>query len=84
MTDSDWKEQEPLPEAETAEIERRKFTQYSMKPDNPQNQGKWMGFAMLSYYVEITEGREIAAQDVVRQLCKALPRAIACKSKNNA
>jgi hypothetical protein len=35
-----WKEGEPLPNAEKAEIDLRKFTEYSMKPDNHQNQGK--------------------------------------------
>ncbi len=78
-----WKEGEPLPNAEKAKIDQSKFTQYSMKPDNPQNQGKWMGFAMLGYPVETTEGRQIAAQDVIQQLCKALPYAIAYSSKNN-
>ena len=55
-----------------------------MKPDNPQNQGKWMGFAMLGYPVETPEGREIAAKNVIKQLRNALPYVSALKGKNNA
>lgn len=79
-----WEKGKPLPNAKAAKIDLQKFTEYSMKPDNPQNQGKWMGFAMLGYLVETTEGRRIAAQDIVRQLSKALPYATAHRGKNNA
>ena len=78
-----WKEGEPLPNAEKAEIDLRKFTEYSMKPENPQNQGKWMGFAMISYPVETSEGRQIATQDVIQQIRQALPNTPAYQSKNN-
>jgi hypothetical protein len=78
-----WKEGEPLPNAEKAEIDLRKFTEYSMKPDNPQNQGKWMGFAMIGYPVETSEGRQIASQDVIQQIRQTLSHTPAYKSKNN-
>ena len=79
----DWKQGEPLPNAEEAEIDLRKFTDYSMKPENPTNQGKWMGFAMIGYPVETPEGRQIATQDVIQQIRETLPYAPAYKSKNN-
>ncbi len=78
-----WQEGEPLPNAEKAEIDLRKFTEYSMKPDNPQNQGKWMGFAMIGYPVETAEGRQIATQDVIQQIRQILPQTPAYQSKNN-
>jgi hypothetical protein len=81
--DINWKEGETLPNGEKAEIDMRKFTEYSMKPDNPQNQGKWMGFAMIGYPVETPEGRQIATQDVVQQIRQNLPHIPAYKSKNN-
>jgi hypothetical protein len=34
-----WKEGDPLPNADQAEIDLRKFTDYSLQPNNPQNQG---------------------------------------------
>lgn len=78
-----WKEGEPLPNAENAEIDLRKFTHYSMQPDNPRNQGKWMGFAIIGYPVETPEGRQIATQDVIQQIRQLLPDTPAYKSKNN-
>jgi hypothetical protein len=78
-----WKEGEPLPNADQAEIDLRKFTDYSWQPNNPQNQGKWMGFAMIGYSVETQEGRQIATQDIIQQIRQILPYAPAYKSKNN-
>ncbi len=63
-----WSEGEFLPNANQAEIDLRKFTHYSLQPDNPQNQGKWMGFAMIGYSVETPEDRQIATQDIVQQI----------------
>ena len=83
MTDLNWQEGNPLPNAGIAEIDLRKFTQYSMKPDNPRNQGKWKGFAILGYRVETIADRTIAAHNVVRQLHRALLSTTAYKSKNN-
>ena len=77
------KEGEPLPNADQAEINLRKFTDYSLQPDNPQNQGKWMGFAMIGYPVESPEGRQIATQDIIQQIRQNLAHTPAYKSKNN-
>lgn len=78
-----WKEGEPLPNAEEAEIDLRKFTDYSLQPANSANQGKWMGFAMIGYPVETTVGRQIATQHIIEQVRQALPYTPAYKSKNN-
>ena len=78
-----WREGLPLPNADQAEIDLRKFTDYSLKPDNPQNQGKWMGFAMIGYPVETSECRQIATQDIIQQIRQKLPYTPAYKSKNN-
>lgn len=79
----DWKEGEPLPNGEQAEIDHRKFIDYSMKPENPANQGKWMGFAIMGYPVETKSGREIATQDVIQQIRQALPYTPAYSSTVN-
>ena len=50
----DWTPGQPLPMAENAQIDPRKFEEYSMNPNNPANQGKWMAFAALGYDVEST------------------------------
>jgi hypothetical protein len=50
------------------EIDPRKFVEYSMNPDHPDNRGKWMAFATLGYNVESSQCRNIAAQDVIDQL----------------
>jgi hypothetical protein len=78
-----WREGLPLPNADQAEIDLRKFIDYSLQPNNPQNQGKWMGFAMIGYPVETSEGRQIATQDITQQIRQQLPYTPAYKSKNN-
>jgi len=50
------------------EIDTRKFVEYSMNPNHPDNQGKWMAFATLGYDVQSIQGRNAAAQDVIAQL----------------
>lgn len=75
-----WTEGEPLPNANQAQIDLRKFTNYSLQPDNPQNQGKWIGFAMIGYPVETAEGRQIATQDIVQQIRRNLYYTPAYKS----
>ena len=47
------------------EIDDRKFIEYSMNPNHPDSQGKWMAFAELGYDVQSLDGRNIAAQDVI-------------------
>jgi hypothetical protein len=63
-----WKPGDPLPNAENAEVDLRKFSDYSMNPDNAQNQGKWMAFKAIGYDVRTAESREAAAQILVDQL----------------
>lgn len=64
----DWNLGDPLPKAEDAEIDPRKFEEYSMNPNNSSNQGKWMAFARIGYDVQTPVGRKIAAEDVIGQL----------------
>lgn len=64
----DWQPRDPLPNAKKAIIDPRKFEQYSMNPNNPNNQGKWMAFAAVGYNVKNAQGRYFAAQDIINQL----------------
>ena len=64
----DWNLGEPLPKAQDAEIDPRKFEEYSINPNNSGNQGKWMAFSAIGYDVQTTEGRNAAAYDVIKQL----------------
>lgn len=64
----DWQPCDPLPNSEKAIIDPRKFEQYSMNPNNPNNQGKWMAFAAVGYNVKNAQGRYSAAQDIINQL----------------
>lgn len=59
-----WNPGNPLPNAEDAEIDIRKFEQYSMDPNNPRNKGKWTAFAAIGYDVQSLNGRHAGAQDV--------------------
>lgn len=54
--------------AQEPEIDPRKFVEYSMNSNHPDNKGKWMAFAELGYDVQSPQGREWAAQDVINQL----------------
>ncbi|PSF33618.1 hypothetical protein C7H19_19725 [Aphanothece hegewaldii CCALA 016] len=64
----EWQPNNPLPNAEKAIIDARKFEQYSMNPNNPNNQGKWIAFATIGYEVRNANGRYSAAQDIINQL----------------
>jgi hypothetical protein len=66
------------------EIDPRKFTEYSMNPDHPDNKGKWMAFAALGYNVQSLEGREAAARDVMDQLRQGLPAAPSIPGQTSA
>ncbi|MBW4508684.1 MAG: hypothetical protein KME64_19545 [Scytonematopsis contorta HA4267-MV1] len=68
----DWKPGDPLPKAEEAEIDPRKFEEYSFNPNNPSNQGKWMAFEAVGYDVQTNQGRQAGANDVIRQLREGL------------
>jgi|GEM_PF-4262446 len=39
------------------EIDIRKFVEYSMNPNHPDNQGNWMAFATLGYDVQAIENQ---------------------------
>lgn len=67
--DRDWNPNDPLPMAEDAQIDFRKFEEYSMNPNNPASQGKWMAFAALGYDVQSIESRKAAAQNIINQMC---------------
>ncbi|MFE1744903.1 DUF6883 domain-containing protein [Coleofasciculus sp. H7-2] len=67
-----WNSGDPLTRAQDAEIDPRKFEEYSMNPNNPANQRKWMAFAAIGYDVESAESRNAAAQDVINQLRQVL------------
>jgi len=58
----------PLPNYTLAIIDPAKFTEYSMNPHHPENQGKAAGFKQLGYDVDTYEGRIFAMQHVVVQL----------------
>jgi hypothetical protein len=67
-----WKQGEPLPQWQNAEIDPRKFEQYSLNPNNPANQGKWKAFVQIGYDLNTIEDRQNATQDIINQLKKQL------------
>lgn len=76
-----WNPGDPLPRAQDAEIDPRKFEEYSMNPNNPKNKGKWIAFAAIGYDVDSSQGRSAAAQDVINQLRQSLPIAPATEDR---
>ncbi len=74
---------DPLPRAQDAEIDSRKFEQYSMNPTNPANQGKWIAFAAIGYDVENPQSRNAAALDVINQLRQGLVNTPATQSQSS-
>ena len=81
--DRSWKSGEVLPGVDNAEIDPRKFQQYSMNPGNPANQGKWMAFAAIGYAVESEQERRLAAQDAIAQLRRAIVNTPATLDRNS-
>jgi CHASE1-domain containing sensor protein len=79
----DWNPGESLAMVENAEIDPRKFEEYSMNPNNPANQGKWMAFAVLGYDVESDQSRKAAAQNLINQLRQGLVNAPATQGQNS-
>ncbi|MEA5510610.1 hypothetical protein VB715_12625 [Crocosphaera sp. UHCC 0190] len=59
---------DPLPMARYAEIDPRKFTEYSMNPSNPNNQGKSKAFQALGYNIDSPQSRQIAVQLIINQI----------------
>ncbi|MBW4440045.1 MAG: hypothetical protein KME10_02160 [Plectolyngbya sp. WJT66-NPBG17] len=76
-----WKPGDPLPNAENAEIDSRKFSEYSMNPTNSNNDGKWMAFEAMGYDVNNVESRELAAQEIILYLRQAILEASATPGK---
>jgi hypothetical protein len=70
-----WKPGDPLPEAQNAQIDPKKFTEYSMKLDHPQNGGKWKAFEKIGYDVRTPKGRGAGAKDLIEQLRLSLQSA---------
>jgi hypothetical protein len=53
-----------LPNLEMAEIDERKFSEYSLNPGHPDNRGKAGGWRALGYDVDSPQGRRDAAQEL--------------------
>jgi hypothetical protein len=53
-----------LPNLEIAEIDERKFSEYSLNPGHPDNRGKAGGWRALGYDVDSPQGRREAAQEL--------------------
>jgi hypothetical protein len=79
----DWKPGNPLPEAQNAQIDPKKFDEYSMNPDNPQNRDKWKAFEQIGYDVYTPQGRSIGAQNLIEQLRLSLQSAPANQGKTS-
>lgn len=81
--EQEWEDGQSLPNVLEAEIDARKFEQYSLNPDNPNNQGKWIAFATIGYDVNSPQGRQIATEDIIEQLCIKLPNLPAIQEEPN-
>ena len=68
-----WEFGQSLPNVQEAEIDARKFEQYSLNPENPNNKGKWMAFVAIGYDVSSSQGRQIATEDIINQLRAKVP-----------
>jgi hypothetical protein len=81
--EQEWKPNQPLPNADKAKIDPRKFEEYSLNPDNPNSQRKWIAFMTIGYDVNSSQGRHIATQDIINQLRATLPNAPAIQEQSN-
>jgi hypothetical protein len=79
----DWKPGNPLPEAQNAQIDSKKFDEYSMNPDNPQNGGKGKAFEQIGYDVHTPQGRSTGAQNLIEQLRLSLQSAPANQGRTS-
>ncbi len=57
---------QPLINFDQALIDSAKFTEYSLNPHHPQNQGKTAAFKQLGYDIETSQERTATARDLVR------------------
>ena len=71
--EQEWESAQSLPNVQEAEIDARKFEQYSLNPENPNNQGKWIAFVAIGYDVNSPQGRQIATENIINQLRTKLP-----------
>jgi hypothetical protein len=55
-----------LPNLRWAELDSRKFSEYSLNPGHPQNKGKAEGWRALGYDVDNPQARHEAAQEPAR------------------
>jgi filamentous hemagglutinin len=55
---------EILPNLHSVEVDRRKFSEYSLNPDHPNNNGKAEGWRALGYDVDSPQARSDVAQDL--------------------
>ena len=53
-----------LPNLELAEIDERKFSEYSLNPGHPDNRGKAEGWRALGYDVDNPQARQKAAREL--------------------
>jgi hypothetical protein len=61
-----------LPNLHWAELDRRKFNEYSLNPGHPHNGGKAEGWRALGYDVDNPQARREAAQDLHNMICDEL------------
>ena len=61
-----------LPNLRWAELDRRKFSEYSLNPGHPHNAGKAEGWRTLGYDVDDPRARQEAAQDLRDLICEEL------------
>lgn len=63
---------EIMPNLHLAELDRRKFSDYSLNPDHPHNGGKAEGWRALGYDVDNLQARHQAAQELREIICDEL------------
>ena len=79
----DWKPGDPLPEAQNAQIDSKKFDEYSMNTDNLKNGGKWKAFEQIGYDVRTPQERSNGSQNLIEQLRLSLQDAPANQDKTS-
>ncbi len=81
MPFDEWKEGDPLPNADQALIDERRFMEYVLNPEHPghAHKNKWMAFEEIGYDVHTPDGRRKATEDITRQLVRQLNGAIAVR-----
>jgi filamentous hemagglutinin len=74
-----------LPNLEMAEIDERKFSEYSLNPGHPDNQGKADGWRALGYDVDNPQARQNAARELrYLTLEELLPRGKVAEVRDDA